>query len=504
MAELLRVEGLQRTHGHRRALKRVGFTVGAGEVVGLVGGNGAGKSTLVSVLSGADRPNGGSMELDGQSYRPADAQDARSRGVSAVQQRFAVEGSQTVREFVGGFQGPDGQDDDSLLNRAVEILTASGITLDPEARTDQLTRAEQAVLEVLRVQAESPRLVLLDEVVATFNDQEIAAIHAIIREMASRGCGILYVSPPPPRIDELRSLVDRILVLRDGEIVDELSPRMTSIDDIAHSMFERRLPAQQRPSPVEAAEEALAVEGLSTDSGVHDVSFTLRRGEILGLTGLRRSGVSDLVTALVGVIPARWGGLRVGGQEESIASAADAVRLGIGYLSDSDSEFDAVIGESLAQWLMGDEEVPSDSASEVSALREVAGLIQTLSIRTHDLQTPIGALSGGDQQKIALAKWMSTECDVLILNHPTRGIDISSKTEIHDLLANLTARGTAVLLVSSEMSELVQWCHRILVLRDGRLVSEQDSAEATEDSLMNAAMGEVRIAGSGRRAARRA
>lgn len=196
MAELLRVEGLQRTHGHRRALKRVGFTVGAGEVVGLVGGNGAGKSTLVSVLSGADRPNGGSMELDGQSYRPADAQDARSRSVSAVQQRFAVEGSQTVREFVGSFQGPDGQDDDSLLNRAVGILTASGITLDPEARTDQLTRAEQAVLEVLRVQAESPRLVLLDEVVATFNDQEIAAIHAIIREMASRGCGILYVSPP--------------------------------------------------------------------------------------------------------------------------------------------------------------------------------------------------------------------------------------------------------------------------------------------------------------------
>ena len=497
MTERFRIEGLTKTHGHRRVLRGIDLTVGEGEVVGLVGSNGAGKSTLISIASGLARANGGAMRLSGRPYRPSSGQEALAAGVSAVQQRFEAPEGMSVREFIGA---GDRVVEGGLLAHGLSVLEQTGIRLDLEAPLSGLVRAEQALADVLRVQSEEPELVLVDEVVATFNDQEIVAVHAILREMARRGCGILYVSH---RVDEVRSLVDRILVMRDGEIVREHSPRETSTGDVVYSMFERRLAEPQRPDEAVGSEEALGVEGLSTETGVEDVSFSLHRGEVLGLTGLRRAGIAELVSALVGVGPGTWSSLRVGGQEVQIDSAQKALSLGIGYLSDSDSEFDAVIEQSLARWLMKDsaEGAPSDFVGEVSALREVAQQIKTLHIRTHDLQTRIGSLSGGDQQKIALAKWMSTECDVLILNHPTRGIDVSSKGDIYEMLTALTSRGTAVLLVSSEMSELVQWCHRILVMRDGRLVSQQENSEATEDTLMSAAIGDVELSGTGRRAA---
>lgn len=497
MTERFRIEGLTKIHGHRRVLRGIDLTVGEGEIVGLVGSNGAGKSTLISIASGLARANGGAMRLSGRPYRPSSGKEALAAGVSAVQQRFEAPEGMSVREFIGA---GDRVVEGGLLAHGLSVLEQTGIRLDLEAPLSGLVRAEQALADVLRVQSEEPELVLVDEVVATFNDQEIVAVHAILREMARRGCGILYVSH---RVDEVRSLVDRILVMRDGEIVREHSPRETSTGDVVYSMFERRLAEPQRPDEAVGSEEALGVEGLSTETGVEDVSFSLHRGEVLGLTGLRRAGIAELVSALVGVGPGTWSSLRVGGQEVQIDSAQKALSLGIGYLSDSDSEFDAVIEQSLARWLMKDsaEEAPSDFVGEVSALREVAQQIKTLHIRTHDLQTRIGSLSGGDQQKIALAKWMSTECDVLILNHPTRGIDVSSKGDIYEMLTALTSRGTAVLLVSSEMSELVQWCHRILVMRDGRLVSQQENSEATEDTLMSAAIGDVELSGTGRRAA---
>lgn len=256
----------------------------------------------------------------------------------------------SVREFIGAGEGIA---EGGLLAHGLAVLEQTGIRLDLDVPVSGLLRAEQALADVLRVLSEDPELVLFDEVVATFNDQEIVAVHAILREMAQRGCGILYVSH---RVDEVRSLVDRILVMRDGRIVREHSPHEASTGDVVYLMFERRLSEPQRPGEAgEAgeAEEALGVEGLSTESGVAYVSFSLRRGEVLGLTGLRRAGIADLVSALVGVGPGTWSSLRVGGQEVQIDSAQKALSLGIGYLSDSDSEFDAVIEQSLARWPSG-------------------------------------------------------------------------------------------------------------------------------------------------------
>ncbi|MDO5618680.1 sugar ABC transporter ATP-binding protein [Kocuria sp.] len=489
MSELLSVRGLVKNHGQVRVLKGVDLAVAAGEIVGLVGGNGAGKSTLISVLSGATQPNQAEVLLDGQSYRPSSDDDARERGVGTVHQRFKFSQNLTVLGAIAGFDRSIPEDRAAAEATARGILEESGVQIAPDAMVNELMRAEQAIIGVLRLQFEAPRLILLDEVAAAFNDQEVALVHAVVRRLARQGTGIIYITH---RIDEIRSLADRILVMRDGLIKDEFIPREVKVDDIVYSMFERRITQQGRPGAVEGSpEEVLRVEGASTASGLTDVSFVLHRGEVLGLTGLRRAGMSELVAALVGSGAADFTTLRVGGQDVTINSADDAVRLGIGYLSDTDDELEAALEDSVARRLMKDDYDPhAGFAREISALREVAAQVKTLRIQTHDIQSQVGDLSGGDQQKIALARWMRTECDVLILNHPTRGIDVGSKGDVYDMLRELTERGTAVLLVSSEMTELLQWCHRILVMRDGQIVAHEHNEHATEDTLMSAALGE--------------
>lgn len=490
MNELLSVRGLVKNHGQVRVLKGVDLTVSQGEIVGLVGGNGAGKSTLISVLAGATQPNSGEILLGGEPYRPTGDDDARRRGVGAVHQRFGLDQDLTVVQAIAAFDLGAPDDSEAALQRAREILADSGVQMDPETPVHELMRAEQAIVGVLRLQFQNPQLMLLDEVAASFNDQEVALVHSVLRGLVRQGAGIIYITH---RIDEIRSLADRILVMREGQIKDEFTPREVKVDDIVYSMFERRIAQPSRPGAVEGPqEEVLRVEGASTSRGLSDVSFELHRGEVLGLTGLRRAGMSELVSALVGAGSAQFRTLQVKGQDVTIDSADDAVNLGIGYLSDTDDELEAALEISVARRLMKENYDPQAGfVREISALRDVAAQVKTLRIQTHDIQSQVGDLSGGDQQKIALARWMRSECDILILNHPTRGIDIGSKGDVYDMLRELTDRGTAVLLVSSEMTELLQWCHRILVMRDGRIVAHQHNEHATEDTLMSAALGDA-------------
>lgn len=488
MNNILQVTGLTKNHAHLRALKGIDLSVGAGEIVGLVGENGAGKSTLISLLSGVAQPDRGAMTLCGDSFAPRNEQEARSAGVSAVHQRFVMDGSLTVAEAIAGLgRGAEG-DREELLERAREVLRDSGADLDPDAHISSLMRAEKALVEVLRVRGEDPHLVLMDEVAATFNDHEVATVHGITRQLARQGRGVIYITH---RIDEVRSLADRVVVMREGAIKEEFVPREVGADQIVFSMLERALPERDRPGGHDHPDAALSVRGLSTDSGLDNVGLTLKRGEVLGLTGLRRAGMNELVGALVGVHPGRYDLLQVSGRDATIRTPQDAVELGIGYLSDNDDELNEAHEESVARVLRSDTPDPDAGfVREVTALREVAAQVKALRIKTHDIQGQVGKLSGGDQQKIALARWMSTDCDILILNHPTRGIDVGAKGDIYDMLLELTSKGTSVLLISSEMTELLQWCHRILVMRDGQIVSEQTNDQATEDTLMAAVTGQ--------------
>lgn len=492
MGNLLSVKNLTKNHEHLRALKGVDLEVAAGEIVGLLGENGAGKSTFLSILGGWDRPGGGTITLAGQKYAPRSPEEALEAGVGSIRQKFRVDPDLTVAQAIFRSTEHAKDDESSLVARAKELLDEIGLTVDPTAKMGDLVRAEQALVEVVRMEAENTQLVLMDEVAATFNDYEIYQLHEVTRKLAAEGRAIIYITH---RIDEIRSLANRAVILADGTIDTEITPGSMTADEIAFKMFNREIEMGGRPDDFAGEEAKLVVENLiSSEGSLNKVSFSVGRGEIFGLTGLRRSGINEVAAALVGVDSSvTFGALKVNGQDATIGSPEDSVALGIGYLSDNDDELGLANERSIAKTLMenaGLKEPPEGFLHEVSALREVAEQIQKLRIKTTNIQGEVGKLSGGDQQKVALARWITSDCEILILNHPTRGIDISAKSEIYKMLVGLTEKGTSIILIGSDMSELIGLCNRIAVMRAGEIVSVQQNRAATEDTLMGQALGE--------------
>lgn len=492
MGNLLSVKDLTKNHEQLRALKGVNLEVSAGEIVGLLGENGAGKSTLLSILGGWDRPGGGSITLSGQAYAPQSPEEALAAGVGSIRQKFKVDPELTVARAIFRSTEFAAESDSKLVARAKTLLDEIGLDVDPAALMGDLVRAEQALVEVVRMEAEDTQLVLMDEVAATFNDYEIYQLHEVTRKLAAEGRAIIYITH---RIDEIRSLAHRAVILADGRIETEITPGSMSADEIAFKMFNREIEMGGRPADFAGEEAKLVVENLVSSAGsLNKVSFSVGRGEIFGLTGLRRSGINEVAAALVGVdSSATFGRLSINGRDANITSPEDSVALGIGYLSDNDDELGLANERSIAKTLMenaGLTEIPDDFLHEVSALREVAEQINKLRIKTTNIQGEVGKLSGGDQQKVALARWITSDCEILILNHPTRGIDLSAKSEIYKMLVELTEKGTSIILIGSDMSELIGVCNRIAVMRAGEIVSVQENRVATEDTLMGQALGE--------------
>lgn len=495
MDNLLSVKGVTKKHEHLRALKGVDLEVGRGEVVGLLGENGAGKSTFLSILGGWGTADEGSIVLAGEPYNPSTPDEALACGVGSIRQKFKVDPDLTVAQtiFRSTFHAQKSEEEQN--ERARKLLSAARLQISPETKMGELVRAEQALIEVVRLEAEETQLVLMDEVAATFNDYEIFQFHEMTRRLVSEGRSVIYITH---RLDEIRSLADRAFILEDGVISHEIVPGHMSSEEIAFKMFRREIPMNHRPSDYVEETPRLEIEDLNgADGFLKNVSFSLAKGEVLGLTGLRRSGINEIASALVGVDEtARYGSLRINGEEATIATPEDSVKLGIGYLSDNDDELGLANERSIAKTLMESTGISDNKQGflhEVSALREVAEQIQKLRIKTTNIQGEIGKLSGGDQQKVALARWISSDCEILILNHPTRGIDVSAKSEIYKMLKDLTAQGTSILMIGSDMTELMGMCNRIVVMNEGEVVSTQITAEATEDTLMEAAIGDSLI-----------
>lgn len=493
MESLLSVRELTKNHEHLRALRGVTLEVAPGEIIGLLGENGAGKSTFLSILGGWDQADSGEMVLAGKKYNPASADEALKLGVGSIRQKFKLDPELTVAQAI--FRSSEFKDapEAELNERASQLIAEAGLSIDPTSKMNDLVRAEQALIEVVRMEAEQTQLVLMDEVAATFNDYEIFQFHEMTRRLVAEGRSVIYITH---RLDEIRSLADRALILDEGTISHELIPGKMSSEEIAYKMFNRAIPMGQRPEVFAGDNERLSIHNLSSADGfLKDVSFAVDRGEVFGLTGLRRSGINEVASALVGVdTSVSWGTLRISGRDASISSPEDAVEHGIGYLSDNDDELGIANERSIAKTLMESSGIEPGSSvgflHEVSALRDVAEQIQKLRIKTTNIQGEIGKLSGGDQQKVALARWMTTDCDILILNHPTRGIDVGAKSEIYKMLKELTEKGTSIILIGSDMTELIELCNRIAVMRDGELVSIQSNASATEDTLMGEAIGD--------------
>lgn len=469
MEHLLDASQITKSHDGNPVLRGVSFHVAEGEVLGIVGENGVGKSTLMHILAGDYTPDTGHMRLEGVDYAPQSPEDAQRAGVGIIRQHFEVDPALTVAQAVyrTGFQKDRPHED--LRRQAAMLLREIGSDLSPDARMGDLLRSDHAIVEAVRMLAEDAQVVIMDEVGTTFNLREISDLHFITSRLSAQGRAVLYISH---RLHEIKSISDRIAVLKDGRIATILTPRHVSTDDIAQAMLTRSVDLTRTDHTTD--EIVLEVGNLSTaDGAVAEASFHLRRGEVLGLSGDKQAGMYGVAGSLVGQVPHRADVLRVMGQDRAIETPQDAAVLRIGYFSDDDDEMGLSSSETIARSMMaGGWTEGADFETEVTALREIIENIQRLAVRSRSITAGVDTLSGGDRQKLALTRWMAEDRDILILNEPTRGLDVGARAQIRDILAEHTAAGRSAIVVSSDPGDLMGWCNRIVLMRRGRVDDE--------------------------------
>lgn len=485
---LVRANGLTVKYGASVALDSVDITLERGEILGVVGTNGAGKSTLVGVLSGAVRPDSGSMTLDGEAFAPESVEEARAGGVGYVPQRIKIEPWLTVADaiFRTSFRGT--LPDEEKLREADELLSEYGVTMNATDPIERLVPAELATVELLRLTCEETQVILLDEVSASFDDYEISLFHALAKRLAREGRAVMHVSH---RLDEVQALSDRVAVMRENRLHRILVPRTSERDEFVDEIFGERFGVRPRLENGDEAEELLTLHGVSRGDALRGVDLTIHAGEVLGVAGLRRSGISELAEVLAGDAQPTEGTMRLRGEEIRFESDENALALGVAYVPERDIDRDLNEEDSVTESLVGD--ISEDGASfitETKRLREVIETVQRFGIRTSSIHGEVGSLSGGDQQKVALARTLSRSAQVFVLNQPTRGIDERARQDVYALIDEVCALGSAVVLVTSDMSELVGRSHRIAIMRGGELIGVQRNEGLTEDTIMIQALGE--------------
>lgn len=494
MTALISVKRLCKSFPGVRALHEVQFDLVAGEVHALMGENGAGKSTLMKILAGVYTRDSGEFLCDGQPVEFTSPRDAQAMGVCIIHQELQLMNHLSVAQnmFIG--REPRGRlgvflDEDRLNAQAGEILTRMHVNLDPRAMVGNLTVASQQMVEIAKALSFDSRVLIMDEPTSALNDAEIAELFRIIRELKSRGVGIVYISH---KMDELKQIADRVTVMRDGEYVATVAARDTSVEAIIGMMVGRTL-ADLEPSQSVAGEGEVALEVRHLNAGplVRDVSFTLRKGEILGFAGLMGAGRTEVARAVFGADPVESGEIVVKGAKAVIKTPADAVRRGIGYLSEDRKRFGLATGMDVESNI-----VMSNLRKFLSfnfflrrrqMRRTATHFIKLLAIRTPSATQEVRLLSGGNQQKIVIAKWLERDCDVLFFDEPTRGIDVGAKSEIYRLLRALAAQGKAIVMISSELPEILRMSDRVIVMCEGRITGELTAAEATQERIMHLA-----------------
>ncbi|GHF40835.1 ribose transport system ATP-binding protein [Amycolatopsis bartoniae] len=488
---LLEVEGVEKTFPGVRALHDMRLDLRSGEVLALVGENGAGKSTLMKLLSGIHTAEAGNFRLGGEPYEPAGPRHALELGISIIHQEFNLVPHLTVAQNI--FIGREPRrarlllDERRLNADAAELLDRLHLKLDPRAVVGGLSVASQQMVEIAKALSYEPRVLIMDEPTAALNDAEVETLHELIRRFVRPGTGVIYISH---RMEEIKRIADRVTVIRDGEYIDTLDVATATTPEIIALMVGRALDTGTRPEDVRPDREVvLRVEGLSTKELLTDVTFDLRHGEILGFAGLMGAGRTEVARALVGADKASAGTITVHGKKVRIANPADAARLGIGYLSEDRKQFGLLL----------DQDVKANIA--LSALRDRftrAGFVRdrelrasteqyagTLRIKTPSVDQTTKNLSGGNQQKVVIAKWLAKDCDVLIFDEPTRGIDVGAKEEIYQLLGELAGQGKSILMISSELPEILRMSHRVVVMSEGRVTRVLDAGEATQETIMH-------------------
>ena len=491
---LLQLTGISKAFGGVRALEGVSFDLLKGEVHALVGENGAGKSTLIKVIAGALRPDAGTMEVGGQIVEENDPVRARELGIAAIYQQPALFLDLTVAENIalglesGGPWRRIRWGDRSRRARA--LLEKVGARIDPDAEVRRLSMPEQQLVEIARAIGSDARILIMDEPTASLGDAEVDDLFRVVADLKVQGVGIVYISH---RLEELPRVADRVTALRDGRLVGTRPMGAVDRSDLIRMMVGRELSAVFPKAEVRAGDVVLEVEGLGCRaSDVHDVSFNVRAGEILGLAGLVGAGRTELARILFGLTPADAGTIRLVGRPVRIDSPGRAVALGIGYVPEDRRQHGVIPEMSVA------------ANASLATLRKLArfGLIdrgrereaavtfvRSLGIKAPAVDVEVGTLSGGNQQKVALARWLATRPSVLILDEPTQGVDVGAKAEIHRLMSDLAGQGLAIVMISSELPEILGMSDRVAVVRGGTVVGILERLEATQEAILSLAIG---------------
>lgn len=479
-------------------LNEVDFEVRAGEVHALAGGNGAGKSTLMKILQGVYQTDSGSILVGGKPVEITSIQDAKAAGIGMVFQEFSLVPSLTVAQNIFLGVEPQGRsgliDDREAVRRAREVFTEMEVEVDPRAHVSKLGTAYWQLTEIAKALAQNARVLIMDEPTASLARHETEALFDLVARLKNRGISIIYISH---RMDEVYRIADRITILRDGrrlltEPLSNVTPEQI-VEGIVGKKIEGQLTYQQRERDPSSASPVLEARGLTCGKRVRDVSFTLHAGEILGLAGLMGSGRTELARVLFGIDSLESGEILIRGKKAVITSPRRAIDAGLALIPEDRRDQGLVLDHSVRDNLLLPllDNIKRGPLLDAGAGRTLSSsLIKKFAVKVAHPNKPVRLLSGGNQQKVVLAKWLGTEPDVLILDEPTAGVDIGTKSEILDMIRELANAGKAVIVISSEYPELLAVSDRVLILRDGSITRELKRSEiADEESLQLAVQG---------------
>ena len=492
MSVLLEMKGISKRFRGVQALNGVNFDLQEGEVHALVGENGAGKSTLMKVLTGIHQPDAGEIFYLGKPYAVKNIGESQALGISMVHQELNMMNDLTVaqnifigREMRSGFIIKD----NDMVKETRAIFDHIGIDIDPKIKLGRLTVGKQQMVEIAKAVSRDCKVLILDEPTAALTQTEIDELFRIMADLKSKGIGMIYISH---RMDEIKKISDRITVMRDGEYVGTVDTDSVTKDEIINMMIGRVVyedPKTHSEVP-EDAETVLEVKNLTSGNLFKNVSFKLRKGEVLGFSGLMGAGRTEVARAIFGADPIDSGEIYVNGKPVSIKSPKDAVNLGIGYLSEDRKRYGLMLDKSVAEntalasldkyikfGIINDRKIKEEAQIENAKLKT----------KTPSMEQALKNLSGGNQQKVIIARWLIKNSDILIFDEPTRGIDVGAKSEIYTLMNELARSGKSIIMISSELVEILRMSDRVLVMCEGKKTGELDISEANQEKIMQLA-----------------